>query len=525
MKKSLLLIGIVAWVACQQACYEDKGHYDYLSANKVSITMPASTLNATLGDTLYYTPTLTFANPSDMTGFEYWWEYKGNMGLHPHHEVICEGLELRFVPRIVGPQDVQLCVKELSSGTITTASMTVNGGSIYTKGWLILREENGETKLSYIRPDRAVPGNTRSERVYVPYIDIYGLLSRGESLGSGPIVVRQGYSYSGNIIYVIQENESVCLNGISYAKEIRLAQEFIGGAPTGLAPHDYYQGNYSSMVLNVDGKAYYRCVTYGSNTAFFTYSFANFPMEYEGKVLKIEQIVPSIAERAYYFVLYDKENKRFLWIYAGQATTGGSPLLAEITTSESEYLDYNNLGDAEIIYSAFYRQVAVGFGGEARNITLYAKGGNVYVQRCRGEGEQLASEVFTQPIDEVQHSTFSGQPYISPESKYYQLQTRDYLFFATSNRLYWYDHLAKTTRLFYTFPAGANVVDMNSNPQESELGVALSNGTFITLNIENDRLMDDNNKIYEIALPGRIVDLEYKFPNSTAYTNRTSNPD
>jgi hypothetical protein len=525
MKKSLLLIGIVAGAFCYQACYEDKGNYDYLPVNKVTITMPYI-LNANMGDTLHFTPLITFADPADTTGFEYWWEYMGNDGLLDHYEVICEGQELRFVPRLVGLQVVQFCVKELRSGTITIATLSVEGGSIYTRGWLILREEDGESKLSYVRPDRSVPGDVTSERVYVPYIDLYGQLFPGESLGDGPIALRQAFSTSGiqNILYVIQENEPVCLNGISYAREIRLAQEFIGGTPAGFAPRDYFQGDYSSMVLNVDGMVYYRCPYYGPYTDFFTYSFANFPMEYQGRVLKIDRIVPSMADRAYFFAIYDKENKRFLWVYADNEITNGSLLPADII-ADGPYLDYNNVGDSEILYSAFYNEEIDGWSGVAYNITLYAKDGNVYVQRCRGACEMQLSIVTSLPINEVRHAPFSGQAYLSPDTKYYQLKTRTYLFFATGNQLYWYDHLTGTTRLFYTFFAGEEIVDMASNPQESELGVVLNSGKFITLDIINDHLMDTDNKIYEIAIPGRIVDVEYKLPNFSTYIGWSSNED
>jgi hypothetical protein len=528
MKKSLLLIGIALGAFCYQACYEDKGHYEYLPVNKVTITMPVfSTLDANMGDTLYFTPTITFADPdTDPDDFEYWWEYMGMWGLLDHHELICEGQELRFVPRLVGSQNVQFCVKESRTGAITTASLTINGGSVYAKGWLILREEGGETKLTYIRPDRSVPGDANSERVYVPYIDLYGRLFPGESLGSGPIALRQAFSMRGtqSVFYVMQENESTCFNGVSYVREIRLAQEFIGGLPAGFAPRDYFQGNYSSMVLNADGRVYYRCPYYGSNTDLFTYSFANFPMEYQGQTLKIDRIVPNVAETACFFIVHDKENKRFLWVYAGSETAGGS-LMPGTFTTEGPYLDYNDLGDAEILYSAFYNQMGSWNATVADNITLYAKNGDVYVQRCQGTIGQGLSVVTSMSVNVMQNALFSGQGYLSPATKYYQLKTRNYLFFATGNQLYYYDHRTGTPHLFYTFPAGDEVVDMDSNPQASELGVVLTSGKFVTLNIEDNRLMGNDNKIYEIDIPGRIVDLEYKFPDYYSYTDRGSYAD
>ncbi|MDR1274129.1 MAG: hypothetical protein LBK12_06225 [Odoribacteraceae bacterium] len=518
MKKNLSLLGIAAG-ALLQACYEDKGNYDYIPANEVIITMPAASVNANMGDTLYYTPAIAFANPADTTGFEYWWEYTGD-GTLDHHEVICEGRELRFMPRLVGQQYVQLCVKEPRTSTITTASMGIYGGSLYTKGWLILREENGESKLSFVRPDRLVPGDATSERRYVPDVDLYGRLFPGESLGGGPVALRQAFSYLGtlSIFYVLQERDPACLNGVSYAKEILLAREFVGDAPAGFSPRDYYQGNYSCMVLDAGGNAYHRCPPSGPYTNFFVYSFANFPVEYQGRPLKIDRIVPSLAEKVYFYAVLDKENGRLLWVRAGNANNSGGMLPSAIT-ADGEYLDYNDTGDAEILHSAFYNEESS--SGVTYYLTLYTKNGNARVQRCRVTGGSIISTAIALPVNEVQNAVFPAQPALSPATKYHQLKTRPYLFFSTGNRLYWYDHTG-TYRLFYTFPPGEEIVDMDANPQESELGVVSSGGKFVTLNIENEYLMGNDNKIYEITLPGRIVDLEYKFPNYNTYLNRTS---
>jgi hypothetical protein len=519
MKKSILLSITLAVALCYQGCYEDKGHYDYTPVNKISVVDFPSSLNASLGDTLYFTPAIAFSEPADAGDFEFWWEYRGEIysGLD-HYEKACDGLELRFVPRIVGSEGVQLCAREIRTGVITTFSMSINSGSTYSRGWLILREEENETKLSYIRPDRSVEGDVTSERVYTPYVDIHGRLFPGESLGNGPRALRQllGSSSSvGSAFYILQQNESVCLNGLSYKKEIFLSQEFLGGAPAGLDPRDYYQGLFSSVILNADGTIYYRDVN-----GFFIDAFANFPMKRQGEVIRVDRIIPSVADKARFFALFDKDNKRFLWVYAGDHTTGGTILPAPSFTLPGEYLDYNDTGTAEILYTAFYNEASV--NAESYNITLYRRDGNVHVQRCRGTYDARAGLSEAYLLSDFENNPFPTPGYLSPDTKYYQLETRTYLFFATGNNLYWYDHLAKTTRLFYTFPAGNEVVKMDTNPQESELGVALTSGKFVTLNIENDRLMSTDNKIYEINLPGTIVDMEYKFPNSLSYIARTN---
>lgn len=533
MKRNIL-IGILVCL-CYWSCYEDKGVYDYSPSNGVTISTPPVNvvLPAVMGDTFRYFPPITFANPDDTLGFEYWWEYRGSTSKPQLTlDVVCNTRELSFLPRVLGTQTLQICVKEISTGIITSRALTVSAGTVYTKGWLILSEDDGESILSFVRPDRPVSGNfTRENRVYVPYVNLYNRIFPGESLGKNPIALRQAVSrVSGTIFYVIQENESVCLNGQSYQKEIPLAQEFIDGAPAGFNPRDYWHGNYSNIVLDADGKIYSRSPATGGGTAFFTYSFANFPVEYQGKVLKVDRIIYAMAETGLLFAVYDKENKRFLWVYAGGPRTAGT--LMKTSYNVDGNLNYNDTGDADIIYAAYSyeRSGQLGAGATSNLMVLYSSGGETYVQIATSTIAQnlVTLPVAGLPLTAVQKKIFSGKTYITPNTKYYKLKTRDYLFFATGGTVYWYDFATNETYAFFNF-AGDEVIDMSSNPQESELGVLLKSGKFATLDILNENLKGANNpvgatnKMYEVDIPGnKMIDLEYKFPDYTQYTARTN---
>ncbi|MDR0765553.1 MAG: hypothetical protein LBF09_01270 [Odoribacteraceae bacterium] len=518
--KNILTIALAVGLACQ-ACYEDKGHYEYLPVNEISVVDFPSTLDASMGDTLVYMPKFSFADPGDTTGFDFWWEYKGLYDELGYHEVICHGRELRFAPRLIGSQRVQLCARETRVGVITTFSMYINGGSAYSKGWLVLREENNETKLSYIRPERSVKGDVTSRRVYSPYPDIREKLFPGEITGRGPLALRQilGSGSVGSAFYIIQQDETACFNGLSYKKEILLASEFLGGTPAGLDPRDHFQGGYASLILNADKTIYYR----GANpSSFFVNTFANFPMKRQGEVVHVDRIIPAAAGISYFFALIDGENKRFLWVYTGNLVNGGSMLLAPPVALDGEHLDYNDISGVEILYSAFHDEGSSGSDRTARNITLYKRDGKTRVQRCKGTATLYTIMPDAYPLSDFENNAFPGEQYIDGNTEYYQLKTRAYLFFVTGSNLYWYDHLTRAVHLFYTLPAGAAVVKMASNPQESELGVALSNGKFIILGIENDQLATTAARLFEIDLPGRIVDMDYKFPNESSYTGRTA---
>jgi hypothetical protein len=523
MKNTLLSLAIVVTALAFHACLDDKGNYDYTPVNKISIaSIPR--MDATMGDTLRYMPRFTFADPSDTTGFEFWWEYKGPGGFLDHHEKICDGRELRFLPRVLGDQLIQLVTRETRSGNIVTANATITGGSIYTRGWLVLRREGDASKLSYIRPDRTVPGNNSSARVYTPYVDLYARLYPEDPLGTGPVAVRQALSRGvESAVYLLQEDETTCLNGVSYKKDLLIHHEFIGGAPANLVPADYCHSNFSSLLLDASGNAYYREI-YTGGYDFYAYSFASFPMTFRGGPLRIERLVPAMAEHSFFFAVYDKDNRRFLWIYSGGTPLAGTVSLANPVTLPGEFLDYNDTGDAKILYTAFYKEGSYDWmRGLAWNITVYERGGNIHVQRCRGIAPQYVSTLpAEQEVGELQYNPFPAGFPVDESTAFYQLKTRDYLFFATGNSLCWYDLLTASARQYLLLDAGDRVVKMASNPQESELGLVTASGKFITLDIRNERLMLDDNKLYELQLPGTGVDLLYKFPNLNAYTGRTS---
>lgn len=510
------------------SCYEDKGHYDYIPSNTIKIRIPNTAFDAVMGETFIYYPPIEFSDPTDTTGFEYWWEYKGVAGDYSKQEIVCEGRELKYIPKLMGTQVLQLCAKELRSGTITTGNLTISGGTVYTKGWLILSETNGKSNLSLIRPDRETPGNYNSKRIFTPFLNLYANMHPEEELGNGPIALGAAYSRLGaqNIIYILQQDETVCLHGQSYQKELTINQEFVGGTPANFTPAEYFQGNFSSMLRDDNGVLYYRCPPKGFSSDFFTYLFPNFPMEYEGKVLKAKQIIPTIADQVHHYSIHDKENKRFLWIYSGFQLTSGSIIPANYTPKEAHYLDYNNTGDAEILYTESFNETASMMSSTVQNITVYSLNGKVYAQQYQSS---MTQNMRTMPtgglrLMNVNNYEFPGAEYLSSETKFYRLKTnRPYLFFATGTQLYWCDYMTGQIQPFYTFNSGEKVLKMLSNPQETELAVLLENGKFIVLDIQNENLMGTDNKIYEIQIPGdRVVDMIYKYATYAAYSNRKS---
>jgi hypothetical protein len=274
-----------------------------------------------------------------------------------------------------------------------------------------------------------------------------------------------------------------------------LEQEFLGGTPAGFVPRDYIQNNYACFVLNADGKVYFREPYNGIGTTFFTYQFPNFPMEYQGKEIRADQLIPGVQCVSNIAGLYDKNNRRILWRNVSNYSVG---IVTPKMSESVEQLDFNDLGTAELLFCDVQN------AGDIR--VLYRKDGKVFVQKCIGTVSTpnlLVTGVTNRELSET------DQAYFTANTHYYLLRKRPYLFLSTDNKLFFYDLDAHRVTTFYTFAAGENVVDMSSNPQASELGVVLSNGKFVTLDITNEHLMNTH-IIGEKTVPGKIVDLEYK---------------
>lgn len=524
--KHILFISLLACLSLQ-SCYEDKGNYDYLPSNEVTINMNPPSTNAYLGETYSYTPEITFQNTPGANDFEYWWELVSlgtrNVG---RQDVVSTGTQLNYLPRTTGNQGIQFCVKEVKTGVITRSSLTITAQAPYEKGWMILSKMPGNiSSLSYVRPGYTALEGGEKQRTYTDFPDFYARTYPDNVLGTNPICIRQvltGNSSNTTVsaLYVLQD-ESVCLNGNSYAKEILMKDEFLGGTPPNFKPVDYYQGTYNSVALDASGKLYFRYPPLGGDTPLFTYQFPNFPMQYNGTELKADQLFPGTF--SLFFGAYDKANKRILWIRGSLNGKGGEVLTRTFSPVPSipEWLDVDALGNAEIIYAGSYQE----FANNAVIFNLYQRDTAVYAQYFQAMSPASGSAFRYGPVT---NTPFPSPELITPTTKYYNHRSRaGSLFLGVENKLYAYDITAKIIPavLYYTFPAGETVVDMSTNPQESELGVITidggGNSFFYTFNVAVP-ILPQTTYIYRTTVPGVALDLEYKYASYAGYQLRTN---
>ncbi|WP_294142544.1 PKD-like family lipoprotein [uncultured Sanguibacteroides sp.] len=505
-----------------QACYDDKGNYDYIRSNGVTIALNPVSKIAYLGEIYCYDPDITFTNVSDSVGFEYWWEYTGSSAAGGAYDTICKTRTLNFNPQETGEVWVRLCVKEQRTGVVTTSDiLALNVQSSYGKGWMILGQDNDRTTLSFVRPGYEETEEGK-KRIYTPMVDLYEKIFPEQPLGTLPVGLRQMLTWYDGAIMVLQKNSPLYLNGNSYKKEVLLDDEFVGGIPDQLEVKDFFNGTNVDIVLDKTGKMYVRNFmnVQGMYQALYTRDFTNIPSKYKGEELHIDRVIPTRPMYDYICGLYDAENSRFLWAGVAYSASVDVVIPSVMQTSASEYIDLTDLDGWELVFCGTHTGGSA--YGQPRFVAIFKKGDVVKAQTFTAKSSPSYYNASSVSIIDVTLRDFSGKKYISENTKYYTLKTRGYMFFAEKNIVYWYDLTTGESYPFYTFAnENASVVAMSSNPQESELGVVLDDGVFATLNIENDKLYSGE-RIYEKSGFGKVIDIDYKYPNYNVYNYRTN---
>lgn len=491
--KNILLILLL--VIAVQSCYEDKGDYDYITPNDIKITLAPRSSNGYIGELYVYNPALEFSIPADSLNFSYWWEYIGDEKGEGEFDTLCMGREFRYVPNKLGATKIRFCALDNSTSIITSREMTLNITSTFNRGWVILGERNGESVLSMLRPGYTTAG----KRMYDVFPSLYDMLNPRDLLGSQPQQLRQVLNETAGILLVIQRSGSVYLNGTSFGKEIRQDMEFFGDrTPAGYKLKDFRFGATIDMALAEDNKLYIRnYMTYNGRNArnfpFFTIRFDDTPMKYHAQSFDVAELCSFHTYNAAPTAALTKDRNSFVWLstqeglqglLVGSRMQGPHPIME--TPAPEGCVDFNNFGEWELLYAAHTKS---SFGGRFDIVTLFKNknNGRVIVQRQLPWGGNLyQEEPYKMCISTLQN--FAGADVISDETKYYMLPSRNFIFFAEKNKIYYCEPAGSVRYEFCTFDPSDKVVDMTSNLKDKELGVVFSSGRFMIFDITYEEL-------------------------------------
>lgn len=151
MKIKLILV-LAIMVSLYTACKKDLGNYDYNPPSEPTLSaFRDSTFSALLGDSLILNPTVSLADADPKKDLSFEWKISVPEELR---EDIYTGFPLKMVFNLgPGLRSAKLAITDKRNGLIYVIPFKILGSTQFSTGKLILSSDNGQAKLSFIKPD------------------------------------------------------------------------------------------------------------------------------------------------------------------------------------------------------------------------------------------------------------------------------------------------------------------------------------------------------------------------------------
>ena len=211
MKKSIYCLLLNAFMlGGLTSCFEDDGNYDYSPVYDINISGLEDSYNClSFIDSINIKPQIT---PTD-DEFDYFWGvYETNVqGYAPKLDTICKTKDLHWLVNLQ-PKTYKLvfCATAKNSGIPEIIERDLTVTTALSKGWYILRDQNGKTDLDFFSEDGKIEG------IIAKYNDKYTL--EGEAVNIGytnkykVLNPENGRYVNGQTIFALSSKNMVTLN-------------------------------------------------------------------------------------------------------------------------------------------------------------------------------------------------------------------------------------------------------------------------------------------------------------------------
>lgn len=447
MKRLSYIVIIVMAILNLQACYDDKGHYDYTPSTIPTITGIPETCDAYFGSPLSIPVTITYPEAA--------WEnvdYEWRVNL----EVIStdKDLNLKSVDLDVkAGQYADYKVINRDTGEYAMVTFKINVSTEFATGWFLLSEEPDCSVLSYIRGDGVV------------YSDVYEELN-GEKLGKGAVQIKEHWipwgAETGEVFVGVPSgpNYAVDLDGNSLKRMVYSKDEFLEGQPDDFAPTTLdCVMNWDYMISN--GKLYARYVESGLDAQYHEGRFVRVPMpgDYELSPLTLRGNLVFSSD----VIAFDLKHKSWKLIRSG----------------ELRDFDYKNDPNQKFQPTDMGKTLLAGGPTAVATPTddfiafLRGDDGQIYVQKFRYSG--WSNKTYASLDEKV----FPAPELIRDDTQWAVCMGRTYAYFTSGNRLYAYNYgeSANTVKELKgtTFTRPIRAIALNPTSKGEELAVAVEN--------------------------------------------------
>ncbi len=476
--KTIYILAFI--VVLYASCKKDLGNYVYsppsepVVSNLKNVTFPAL-----IGDSLIIKPPVTLADADPMQDLNFEWHISVQEELR---DAVYTGYPLKMVYNL-GPGDrtASLILTDKRNGLIYKYAFKITGTTQFSDGDLVLSNDNGTAKLSYIKPDNTVIAN------------IYESLNN-ESLPANPVELyySKPLPYQPNtkeeywLLCDDPSSSSVILDASTLLRRSYFTSQFFSPpaiiSPGYLEPYlgPVQMGTVPAGVIN--GKLYVGI----QSTAPFADDYGKFANEQVGNYTMSKYFTHGSS----FFIGFDIKSKAFI-TFGPDGTYAGTTYPLD---PESAGFDPKNVGMDNLLYMK-----------PAEGGTSYA-----YFKAADGTIYELS---FSFPFDPTLRNfkalgkrVFKAAAMINADTKWVR-NSLNVLYFSSNDKIYRYNPINEDSRTLSTDLGGKKITMMKISSDDNTL-IAGVNGSVYTIDLRAEAMGSIRKTIN--GIPGSPVDMVIK---------------
>lgn len=489
--KTRYIIGFIGVLALLYSCVDDKGSYEYVKTPSVRITFDEYLYDGVIGEETRIEPNLFFGEGDDASNYKFEWQLNG--------KVVGTEQVLSYVPEEAITYYVLYSVIDKATQIRVMRNLQLGVSSPYKTGWAILSAQNNKALLSQVRDGAS----------YVNYLDVYGNVNGGESLGAQPYKLVEHYSgrKTNPEILVINRDAKgpLELEGNGMTKVLYTTQEFTGGLPSHFEIADVAYLYYTDVMLMTDGQIYTRWLQKPDDAGFHSAPYSNVPV-YFSKGMKITKLAHSTFYKSKHLIMYDEKNHRLLCLGSAYSYNTGEILEVPVTGLEGKTLVSID------VYPSSTSEDWV-----SKYMLLLKDANGMYTVKTF----KVKYGLGTVKVTDNEDFAFSGSEYLTAKSKFFCSKdiSGKRLFFtggASNNEIFYFEKATRKTVLYAT--CSSEITDIQLNKGSTTLGVGMKNG-FVVYDVRENVITSGQPKVlHQLDGIGEVVDIIYRYGSpSTMY--------
>lgn len=446
MKKSILfLILMIGWLI--EGCYEDKGHYNYTQISGPVVTGIEKFYTVYDGGNFDIHPTITWTH-GELENYTCSWKVDG-IEVSNKSELTEEVKSLPVKANMYS----EFTITDEDTGVEYITQFRVTVSSVYERGWLLLADQGTTSMLSLVRNDKTV------------YEDVYRLANDADLAGGAVGLYEHWTPWSEEVgqVFVACQNGpeySVELDGSSLKKMVATKEEFVGGMPADFKPMSMNCiANYDCLVSN--GKLYVRHVEASSSAMYQDGLFPNFPYQGDEPYELSQWTARGNLLFSNEVLAFDKLSSSYMVFRNGSLSKFSNDY------TEEPFFNPSNMNKTVLDGAA----VATESPQDDYLVFLKSNTDNtIYVQKFLFYGWRSPKSFYSR--GEVE---FPEPGIINENTKFAFCQNRPYVYIASGNTLYVYNHQDNAVRVLRD-DFGRPIRDIAVCPTNYErLGIVLEN--------------------------------------------------